>query len=141
MNPKYQNYHIVCNVWTTHLFLHFLFDFGHFFLLFFCKSFYKTHTHTVQSHDLRSGHTTSSYSTGLSPLASSLCSSLASTFVRRSIILVLGGLPGRRPSAPLTPRIVLGFSLSGFGGRPRRPVMAMIMEGISSLAKMNHFMP
>lgn len=74
-----------------------------------------------------------------SPLASSRFKSLASTLLSRSTILVLGGLPGRRP--PFGPRTLLCFSLSGFGGRPRRPVMAIIMEGTSSLAKSTHATP
>ena len=74
-----------------------------------------------------------------SPLASSRFKSLASTLLSRSAIFVLGGLPGRRP--PFRPRTLRSFSLSGFGGRPRRPVMAIIMEGTSSLAKSTHAAP
>lgn len=76
-----------------------------------------------------------------SPLASSRFKSLASTLLRRSIILGLGGLPGRRAGPPFVARTLRGFSLSGFGGRPRRPVMAIIIEGTSSLAKSTHFIP
>ncbi len=150
---------------TTYLSLHFLFDFSKFLLFLLCESFYKKGIQTMSyrkkkildvmcqaSHLLLRllyakpfihipvhSHLPPVYIH--SPLASSRFKSLASTLLRRSIILGLGGLPGRRACPPFRPRTLRGFSLSGFGGRPRRPVMAMIIEGTSSLAKRTHFIP